>query len=252
MQLLKPICLSIGGFDPSGGAGVLADIKTFEQNGVAACAITTCITYQNESEFEGVKWLPFSEIEKQFNVLAEIYKFSFVKIGLLKNLDFLLKIIDLLYMHNKKVSIIWDTVLSASSGFSFHQKINQKKLKQILEKVYLITPNWEEIKLLSGNENALRAAITLASTTNVFLKGGHAKGKTSEDILFFDGKWTLYSTDRLKTKGKHGSGCVLSSAITAQLSLGNSLQQACIVAKEYTLGFLKSNDSLLGTHKGIL
>src|SRR5579872_773482 len=83
----RPCVLSIAGFDPSGGAGVLADIKTFEQHKVLGMGVVTGLTFQNESEFDGVKWIPTDDIIRQIEILTRKYKFKFIKIGMLESLE---------------------------------------------------------------------------------------------------------------------------------------------------------------------
>src|SRR3972149_10947273 len=90
----RPCVLSIAGFDPSGGAGVLADIKTFEQHKALGMGVVTGLTFQNDSEFDGVKWIETDEILKQIEVLARKFQFEFVKIGMVQNLETLEKIIE--------------------------------------------------------------------------------------------------------------------------------------------------------------
>src|SRR5260221_632714 len=104
----RPCVLSIAGFDPSGGAGILADIKTFEQHKVSGMGVVTGLTFQNDSEFDGVKWIEPNEIIKQIDVLTRKFKFQFVKIGMLESLDVLEKIISRLKANGSK--LIWDPI----------------------------------------------------------------------------------------------------------------------------------------------
>src|SRR4051812_12759155 len=121
MQKSTPSVISFGGLDPSGGAGILADVKTFESLGVMACGISTAITYQNDIDFAGVDWLTNEQIYKQFEKLAERFTFEFAKIGLIKHFSQLLYIVDFLKSHNPEIKIIWDPILKASAGFDFHK-----------------------------------------------------------------------------------------------------------------------------------
>ena len=94
MSKERSCVLSIAGFDPSGGAGILADIKTFEQNKVLGMGVVTSLTFQNDSEFDGVKWIDTNESIKQIEVLTRKYKFEFVKIGMIKDLETLSAVIS--------------------------------------------------------------------------------------------------------------------------------------------------------------
>ena len=248
MTKSRPYVLSIAGFDPSAGAGVLADVKTLEKIGVYGFAITTSITYQNEDKFDGVKWLSIKQIKNQIYPIIEKHKIEFVKIGLIEDFKTLIAIIELLKAHNDKVKIIWDPILRASAGFDFHQKIPKKYLKYVLKNIYLITPNWEEIKPLSNEQDAITGAEKIAQYCSVYLKGGHNVETPATDILFVEDSLEIFHPKHITDLHKHGSGCVLSSAITGYLALGNTLYQSCELAKEYTYKFLISNESKLGYH----
>ena len=246
----RPCVLSIAGFDPSGGAGVLADIKTFEQHKVLGMAAVTGITYQNEDEFEGVKWLNSDEIKKQTKLLLPKHKFQFVKIGMLENLDRLEEIVSDSRQQAAGIKIIWDPIIKTSSGFSIHEKFEKEKLISILKNIYLVTPNTDEIKILSGEQDEMVGAKKLSEHCNVFLKGGHSqKSKGKDYLLTTDGKTFSFRPKKISSTGKHGSGCVLSSAITANLALGNNLHRSCLKAKDYVTKILMSNKTLLGFHK---
>jgi hydroxymethylpyrimidine/phosphomethylpyrimidine kinase len=107
-----------------------------------------------------------------------------------------------------------------------------------------------EAKFLSGNEDAKRGAEQLSKFCNVYLKGGHSQTKPGYDHLFLKDNKRFSFRPKLKDlEGKHGSGCVLSSAITANLARGENLHRSCWKAKEYTERFLSSTDTLIGYHK---
>ena len=125
MKKNRPYVLSIAGYDPCGGAGVLADIKTFETIGVYGLAVTTGITYQNDHKFAGVHWLSKKKIKNQLYPLLEAYKVEYVKIGLIESLEVQSEVIELLLGYNNDIKIIWDPILKASAGFSFHKKISK-------------------------------------------------------------------------------------------------------------------------------
>lgn len=244
----RPTVLSIAGFDPSAGAGVLADIKTFENLDVYGFAVCTSITYQNENKFDGVKWLSIKQIKNQIYPIIENHKIEFVKIGLIENFKTLVSVIELLKAHNSDVKIIWDPILRASAGFDFHQKIPKKYLKYILKNIFLITPNWQEIQPLSNEKDAIIGAEKLAHHCVVYLKGGHNIETPATDILLIEDSIEVFHPKQITELEKHGTGCVLSSAIAAYLASGIPLFNACEMAKEYTYSFLTSNASKLGYH----
>ena len=115
--------LSIAGFDPSGGAGVLADIKTFEQHKVLGMGVVTGLTFQNDSEFDGVKWISTDEIIRQIEILTRKYKFKFVKVGMLESLE---TIVTDCRLQIADCKIIWDPIVKASAGFEIHKKLKKK------------------------------------------------------------------------------------------------------------------------------
>jgi hydroxymethylpyrimidine/phosphomethylpyrimidine kinase len=119
------------------------------------------------------------------------------------------------------------------------------------ENIFLITPNTEEAKALTSEKDAIVAAEKLSTVTSVFLKSYSGKDEKMTDVLFLNDEVHYFETAFSKGLSKHGSGCVLSSAITAFLANGYDLKLSCEFAKQYTLEFLKSSTGLLGEHKKI-
>ncbi|MBN4051375.1 hydroxymethylpyrimidine/phosphomethylpyrimidine kinase [bacterium AH-315-M05] len=243
----KPTVLSIAGFDPSAGAGILADIKTFEAHQVYSFGVCSAITFQNDNEFENVAWIEVENIIKQIEVLFKRFKINWVKIGLIENVDVLKRIVAYLVMQNPDVRIIWDPILKASSGFVFHEKIDGNKLIDVCRDVFLITPNMEEIATLFPGMNKEKAGKELSRHCAVLLKGGHRTDGNPVDLLFYDDKQESFDGVRIDND-KHGTGCVLSAAILANLAMGKNLRDACWKAKQYINKFLESNSTLLGDH----
>lgn len=240
--------LSIAGFDPSGGAGILADIKTFEANKVCGMGAISAVTFQNDIEFDSLKWIEADDILKQVLLLKRRFDFNFIKIGLIKDLETLEFVISNLKSQISNLKFVWDPIISASAGFEFHEKFEKEKLFSVLKKCYLATPNTDEIKFLTGIANPMEAASDLSNYCNVLLKGGHNKEEPGVDYLFMKNKIEKIVPTEKDIFPKHGSGCVLSSAITANLALGNDLISACRNAKKYVEKYLSSSPSLLGVH----
>jgi len=250
MKENRPYVLSIAGFDPSAGAGILADIKTIENNEAYGLGVISALTYQNDNAFEKVEWMSVSQIIEQLEVLQKRFSFEYIKIGLIQNLEILNQLISYLISHISYLKIIWDPILKASAGFEFHKKVNLKLLEDICKQLYLITPNINEACELGRFNNAQQNAEYLSSFCNVYLKGGHDEENTGRDILFLKNKKQLvFEASQKNISPKHGSGCVLSSAITANLAKGMNIENACAEGKKYVSAFLASNDSLLGYHK---
>ncbi|MFV5686849.1 hydroxymethylpyrimidine/phosphomethylpyrimidine kinase [Flavobacterium sp. GB2R13] len=245
----RPFVLTIAGFDPSGGAGVLADIKTFEQHCVYGFAVNSGNTIQTEKEFFEMQWTDLDFVLNSLEKLFGNYTIKAVKIGIIPSLDYLREIVFVIKKLSPKTKIIWDTVLKSTTGFNFLNLENQALLNPILKEIDLITPNYNEILQLSSKEiNAETIAATLSKQCSVLLKGGHNPSAIGIDYLY-TGKeiFRLTPKDTLVFE-KHGSGCVLSSAITANLALGQDLKTACSNAKKYIEPYLQSNQTKLGYH----
>lgn len=238
--------MTVAGFDPSGGAGVLADVKAFEANKVYGFAVVTANTIQNEHNFVEPNWIPEEQIFSQLTEVLKEHVVDYVKVGLIPSLSFLKELNAHLLRHSEAVKVIWDPVLSASAGHSFDHDLSA--LEEILSQIYLITPNWDEVKLLGKSQNALEAATHLSQYTHVYLKGGHNESDLGKDFLYFKGKVYPFNPKKVLTVAKHGSGCVFSAALTANLARRYPIVKACLRSKTYTAKFLASDDSLLGYH----
>ncbi|WP_076393725.1 hydroxymethylpyrimidine/phosphomethylpyrimidine kinase [Chryseobacterium gambrini] len=245
MQKERPFVMSIAGFDTSGGAGVLADIKTFEQLKVQGLAVCTAMTLQTESEFYTLQWQPIDEILSAINVLMKKYKVEAVKIGVVKNAEFLDQITKKIKSINPEVKIVWDPVLKSTSEFSFFDLNTISNVKNVLQKIDLVTPNYNEYNVLK--EHLFEPS---ENGCSVLIKGGHREDKIGTDILWENGKEISIKSNNTTSVfyPKHGSGCVLSSSIASHLAKGENLQNACRKGKQYIEKFLTSNQMLLGFH----
>ncbi|MBK0370998.1 hydroxymethylpyrimidine/phosphomethylpyrimidine kinase [Flavobacterium agrisoli] len=248
MSKNRQIVLTIAGFDPSAGAGVLADIKTFEQHQVYGFAINTGNTIQTENEFVEMQWTSLDFVLKSIRIFFGQYKIKAVKIGIVPSLEYVKEIVFTIKKLSSTTKIIWDTVLKSSTAFDFLNIQNQEILIEILKKIDLITPNYNEILQLSNDVDVPTAATLLSKHCVVFLKGGHNPHEIGIDYLY-----TKNSVEKLLPRTntcheKHGSGCVLSSAITANVALGYNFETACAKAKKYTENYLSSNSTKLGFH----
>jgi len=252
----RPKILTIAGFDPSSGAGLTADIKTFEALKCYGFGVCTANTVQNDIEFKECQWMDISVVKSQIALLFAQFSIDFVKIGIVENWEILNEIIDFLLVQNPTVKIIVDPVLKSSSDYSFHDLKSYRndqnpspdeRFDEILSKIYLLTPNYNEIQELYGDKNVDETVTYISEKTNLFLKGGHLETAIGKDQLFTK-EFTLNPKGK-KSSEKHGSGCVLSSAITAQLALGFSLLKASYRGKRYTEKVLSSNTTLLGYHR---
>lgn len=249
MPTNRPFVLSIAGFDPSAGAGVLADIKTFEQHQVYGFAINTANTIQTENKFVAIQWTELSFVLQSIETLFGTYEIKAVKIGIIPSLDYLKSIVFLIKRLSPKTKIIWDTVLKSTTEFDFLQIENQQDLLAILNQIELITPNYNEIMKLSPEEKPVEMIIEkLVKNCPILLKGGHHPKETGTDYLHTQNQFFRLSPKNTSIYQKHGSGCVLSAAITANIALGKELLLACKEGKNYTENFLLSTPTSLGNH----
>ena len=250
MNKHRPFVLSLAGLDPSAGAGLLADIKTMEQIGVYGLGVCTALTAQNEDGVQAIRWTDFDFVLKQLESLFQKYAIKVCKIGIVPNWQFLEKLIHYLLTYNKELKIIVDPIFRASAGFDFmpDQKSVQKHFF-LLKKISLLTPNAIELRLMNPQKSTLEArARELSHHCSILLKGGHRKHALGVDQLYEKGKVEAFFPQRTDLATKHGSGCVLSAAITSHLALGKNLRAACRYAKSYISTFLKSHPGQLGWH----
>jgi len=245
MKSNRPFCLSVAGFDPTGGAGVLADIKTFEMQDVYGMGIITSNTLQTDNLFIKVDWVDIETIKKQLETLMNAYNFKAMKIGLIQSFEVLSQIILTAKSINPNLKIVWDPILNSSSGFNFHTK-NSMELSFLEENCTLITPNWNEFETLWGTKTDIIKERNPKAA--ILIKGGHRKEKAGCDLLFENGDFIEIPGNSFHGKSKHGTGCVLSAAITANLAKGKSLINSCTQAKTYVEEFIFSNDLNLGYH----
>jgi hydroxymethylpyrimidine/phosphomethylpyrimidine kinase len=245
--------LTIAGHDPSGGAGLTSDIKTFEAHGLYGLSVCTAITVQNESQFRQCTWIAPEVILAQIEILFERYEITTIKIGIVESWQVLLSILEKLHVLNSNVKIVLDPIFKASAGFDFHSNEEQKLLDLICKQCYIITPNYTEIQRIYPKLDIEGTLEHISGFTNIYLKGGHRTDKKGWDELYQTGIGMINIPPAVAhVSEKHGSGCVLSSALASNLSIGIELESACAQAKYYTEQFLNSHPSLLGTHTKIV
>ncbi|MGY5351947.1 hydroxymethylpyrimidine/phosphomethylpyrimidine kinase [Wenyingzhuangia sp. IMCC45533] len=241
--------LTIAGHDPSGGAGLTSDIKTFEAHGFYGLSVCTAITIQNDVDFKECIWIEEATIISQIETLFERFEIPIVKVGIIQSWETLSLLLGKLHALNRDVKIVLDPIIKATAGFDFHSTENQDLLDKIWEQCYIITPNYDEIQLLYPEKNIEETIEHISSLSNIYLKGGHRKDKKGWDELYHSGIVMVNIPPNIDIiKEKHGSGCVLSSSLACNLSLEQELEDACKATKQYVETFLNSNDSLLGTH----
>jgi hydroxymethylpyrimidine/phosphomethylpyrimidine kinase len=244
MSVTDNMVLCLSGFDPTGGAGILADIKAIETTGNYGMGIITANTIQTEKQFLSNEWINQNFIIRQLKTLLQEYNFKVIKIGIIESLTFLEDIINMITNENPEIKIVWDPVLKSTTGYEFHSQINELQLNNILSKISLITPNIPEYKILFNDKQPSEIS---KSSCAVLLKGGHGTNNQIIDKLYVNDEQNLFYGEKSKYS-KHGSGCVLSSLIAGHLAQGFSLYKSCKKAKNYMDDFINSEKSLLGRH----
>lgn len=236
--------LTIAGSDPSGGAGIQADLKTFLAHNVYGMSVITALTAQNTTGVFATEALSEEIVEKQLDaVLSDLYPDA-VKIGMVSSKE-LIRLIAKKLKEYHLSNIVLDTVMVSTSGHSLLQpEAKEVLIHELLPLATLITPNIPEAQEISGilihnKEDMIRSAEKISKKTNAYIlvKGGHLKD-CSDDLLYKDGKQKWYLKERIKVKNSHGTGCTLSSAIAANLAHHKSMEEAVAHAKEYLTGAL--------------
>ncbi len=234
----KPVVMAIAGFDPGSGAGITADMKTFHSIGVYGTGVISCITAQNHNEFYDLSEIDHEIFKTQLNGLGKGYKIRSVKTGLLTKRT--AEIIGRWKKKNLEIPIIADPVFTATAGRNFFTETDIEYLKESFFKyATLITPNLFEASVLSGIkiksvEDMKKAGKKMVEEIGipVLIKGGHLTGN-AVDILFFNNSEFSFEREKIDGVNTHGSGCILSSAISAYIALGNTIKDAVFEAKKF-------------------
>jgi len=236
----KSKVLIIAGSDSSGGAGIQADIKTITALGSYAMTAITAVTSQNTTGIKSITPMSPKEISNQIEFTSKDIKPDAIKIGMLHNGEVIKSVLKSLKKIKVK-KIILDPVMVAKGGTKLLSKksINILKLK-LIKNVSLVTPNIPEAEILTKTkiitvEDMINAAKVLKrmGAKNVLIKGGHLNSKLMRDVLLNKNKILIFKNNKIKTKNTHGTGCTLSSAITAYYSCGKTLKKSCYMAIKY-------------------
>ena len=249
--LMKKFVLTIAGADPSVGAGIQRDLKTFEDFGLNGLSVITALTAQNQKRVKDVFPVPARFVVKQIETLVDEYCIEVVKLGILATGDIVLALARL-FKKAKFKKIVIDPVFVSSSGYPLLDKKGIILLKdQLLPFATIVTPNLDEAAILSSMKNVSsleemkEAAIKIKKLGPKFVlvKGGHLKtvnseqltvnGKKAVDILYDGKRFKTFSAPRIN-KDIHGTGCILSSAIAAGMAKGMNVENAAREAKVYT------------------
>lgn len=239
--------LAIGGLDPTAGAGILADVKAIEHAGAYAFAVASGLTAQDEHRCYECWWYGIKDILKQIQPLVLTYSFQVVKIGAIGSLMTLKQVVQFVKIAMPKAIIVWDPVLSSSSGQKFIT--NWQDWWDLAPSVDLITPNIPECIALSGMDNLEQAIVKIAPHVRTYIKAGHQElGEEGIEYLVTSKEVVELKKKLIMGASKHGSGCVFTSTVAAKLALGKDYLEACKEASDYMSLFIHSHKSKLGVH----
>lgn len=233
-----PLLLTIAGFDPSCGAGIAADLKTFAAHGCYGLAAVTSLTVQNTEGVQAVHNTPSVELREQLEALAKDCEIAAVKIGMLGNRGNAAVVAEFLDTY-KFAHVVHDPVMKSSSGTELLDAAGIKFVAtELLKRSSVITPNVPEAEILTGIEIKDIAAMEAAARKivemgahAVIVKGGHME--RAVDVLFDGEEITQLGGDKVKADNNHGTGCTFASAIAALLACGRPLTEAAMLAKAY-------------------
>ncbi len=227
--------LSIAGYDPSSGAGVLLDLALFRRFGYRGMGVLTAVTVQNTRKVKEFRCLPAPFISSQYRTLAEEISFAGIKVGMIgcrKNLP----VLSAILAENNDIPVVADPVFRSTSGaWLLEKKAIPSFVSKIRGKISVLTPNLEEAGLICGcrvkNLEEMKEAARIISDrveSSCYIKGGHLE-KRAVDLLF-DGKSVhLFEKEKIR-KNVHGTGCFLSASLLCYLAKGHPLVKACELA----------------------
>jgi hydroxymethylpyrimidine/phosphomethylpyrimidine kinase len=235
-----PVCLTIAGHDPSGGAGIIADIKTFTAFGCFATAAVTSLTFQNTIGVFGAVNQTADAVRGQIEPVIEDFSVSAVKTGMLPTAEIIEETARLV-RENRLPNFVVDPVVRSTSGFDL---IPDAALRVLIEMLFplssIVTPNIAEAERITNlkieTETGRRAAaekIRGLGATAVLIKGGHFDEGKANDLLLDENGFTVFAGEWIETTATHGTGCTLASGIAANLALGRNLKTSIELAKKF-------------------
>ena len=247
-----PNVLAIAGSDPSGGAGVQADIKTITANGGYAMAALTALTAQNTREVVGVEPVEPAFVARQIDAVFADVRVDAVKVGMIATAAIAEAVADALVRHGAR-RVVLDPVMIAKGGDRLLAEAAVETLRaRLVPLAGVLTPNLPEAAALLGRDEA-RSRDAMAGQAEalralgpgaVLLKGGHLDGDASPDLLRTAGTTAWLDAPRVATRNTHGTGCTLSSAVAALWAREDDVETACRLAKDYVSGAIAGADAL--------
>lgn len=255
MAKMIPKIVTIAGVDPSGGAGVLADIKTMSALGGYGCGVIAALTAQNTKKVTGVQPVPADFVRLQLKTLFEDVHIDAVKIGMLAD-PAVIKVVAEAIKRYKPAYVVIDPVMVAKSGDRLLPEESVEALKtELLPLATILTPNLPEATALCGRTEEIKAESEMPALARellelmspgswLLLKGGHFSGPEAPDFLTDGQTDRILNARRIETKNTHGTGCTLSSAIATLLPQTQNVPEAVQKAKEYLSAAILHSDEL--------
>ncbi|MFQ8704983.1 MAG: bifunctional hydroxymethylpyrimidine kinase/phosphomethylpyrimidine kinase [Thomasclavelia sp.] len=239
--------LTIAGTDPTGGAGIQADLKTMTAHKVYGMSIITALVAQNTTGVRDIMEVTPEFLNEQFNCVFEDIYPEAIKIGMVSSPSLIKTIVTKLKQYTVK-NIVVDPVMVSTSGSQLLADSALKLLKEsLIPLASIITPNIPEAQVLAdmiidSKKKMLEAAKKISTFYNgyILIKGGHFENK-ADDLLYYQGNITWLESEKINNPNTHGTGCTLSSAIAANLAIGYSMIDSVARAKEYITGALNAN-----------
>lgn len=244
-----PVALTIAGSDPSGGAGLQADLKTFHQHGLYGMSVVTLLTVQNTCRVTAITLLEPEFVAAQLSAVIEDIPPAAAKTGALGNVA----LIEVVAAAARRFAfpLVVDPVMISKHGDSLIDSAAIDTLRrQLLPQSFLVTPNTREAARLTERQaktpaelRDLARAMAGLGAQNVLLKCG-SQGTEASDLLYTDGEFHEFRTPRIDSRCLHGTGCVLSAAITARLARGEEIVPAVAGAKKFIAAAIASGPEL--------
>jgi len=245
------VALTIAGSDSSGGAGIQADLKTFQAHGVFGMSAVTAVTVQNTQKVYDIQEIQPKIVHEQIICLFDDIEIHAVKIGMVSSIE-LIQTIAKALKAVKSPAIVLDPVMISKSGYRLLNQDAQDALTQYLFPLAeVVTPNIYEAealigKKIAGVDDMKSAAIDILKlgSNKVVVKGGHLEEDRATDILYDAQEFKALESQRVETQNTHGTGCTFSSAIAANIALGKEFFEAVTLAKAYITGAIEHSLSI--------
>ena len=231
--------LTVAGSDPSGGAGIQADLKTFSRLGVYGMSVIAALTAQNTAAVTGIMEVPAEFVGRQWNAVMSDIPANAVKTGMLGNATIVEMIADVIHEFNVKNLVVDPVMVSTSGTLLLAADAVDTLVRRLLPAALIVTPNTEEAKALTAVDVRDKESMEVAARRLhergprfVLVKGGHLEGDAL-DVLFDGSEFRYFRTARIGVANVHGTGCVLSAAITACLAKGETVVDAVRLGKDF-------------------